>query len=49
VHLRVTAVLTKKARKTLKRARKLNATLTITAVDPAGNPATARKKVTAKR
>jgi hypothetical protein len=46
---KVTVKLTKKARKALKRARKLSATLVVTARDAAGNTGTASKKVTAKR
>jgi hypothetical protein len=46
---KVVVKLTAKARKALKRARKLNATLTVTARDAAGNQGSAAKKVTAKR
>ena len=41
--------LTAKARKALKRARRLDATLTVTVRDAAGNQASAAKKVSAKR
>ena len=46
---KVTLKLTAKARKALKRARSLKATLTVTARDAAGNTGTASRKVTAKR
>jgi hypothetical protein len=46
---KVVVKLTAKARKALKRARKLNATLTVTARDIAGNPASVTRKVTVKR
>ena len=46
---KVVVKLTAKARKALKRARRLNATLTVTVRDAAGNRGTAAKKVTAKR
>jgi hypothetical protein len=46
---KVVVKLTAKARKALKRARRLNATLTVTVRDAAGNRGSAAKKVTAKR
>jgi hypothetical protein len=46
---KVVVKLTAKARKALKRARRLNATLTVTVRDPAGNQGSAAKKVAAKR
>ncbi len=46
---KVVVKLTAKARRALKRARRLNATLTITVRDAAGNRGSAVKKVTAKR
>ena len=46
---KVVVKLTSKARKALKRTRSLNATLTVTVRDAAGNQGNAAKKVTVKR
>jgi VCBS repeat-containing protein len=45
----ITIKLTAKARKALKRARRVSATLVVTARDAAGNTGTTSRKVTVKR